>query len=109
MRLEDLRPRSAPNASGNRLAVATDQVGERPAAAVRRVNFLDQEEASALALRAARLLSTRRLPKRGFNNKFKVECAVVNIADLEERFSAGDVVTVEALKELGWCAATMSR
>ncbi|MGI6146334.1 MAG: 50S ribosomal protein L15 [Firmicutes bacterium] len=43
----------------------------------------------------------RRLPKRGFNNKFKVEYAVVNIADLEERFSAGDVVTVEALKELG--------
>jgi large subunit ribosomal protein L15 len=43
----------------------------------------------------------RRLPKRGFNNKFKVEYSVVNVADLEERFEAGETVTVEALKQRG--------
>lgn len=43
----------------------------------------------------------RRLPKRGFNNKFKVEYSVVNVASLEECFEAGDTVTVEALKQRG--------
>ncbi len=43
----------------------------------------------------------RRLPKRGFNNKFKVEYSVVNVATLEESFEAGDEVTVDALKQRG--------
>ena len=43
----------------------------------------------------------RRLPKRGFNNKFKVEYAVVNVGDLERVFEPGDDVNGEALKEKG--------
>jgi len=43
----------------------------------------------------------RRLPKRGFNNKFKVEYAVVNVGDLERVFESGDEVDGEALKEKG--------
>ena len=43
----------------------------------------------------------RRLPKRGFNNKFKVEYAVVNVGDLERVFESGDEVNGEALKEKG--------
>lgn len=39
-----------------------------------------------------------RLPKlRGFKNPFRVEYAVVNVSRLEEKFSAGDVVDVDAL------------
>lgn len=43
----------------------------------------------------------RRLPKRGFNNKFKVEYAVVNVGDLERVFESGDKVDGEALREKG--------
>lgn len=44
----------------------------------------------------------RRLPRRGFSNaKFKTVYSVVNLQDLEARFSAGDVVNHESLKEKG--------
>ena len=40
----------------------------------------------------------RRIPKRGFSNfKFAARYSVVNLRDLEDRFSAGDVVNVQAL------------
>ncbi len=38
----------------------------------------------------------RRLPKRGFNNIFKKEYALVSLTQLDS-FAAGDVITVEAL------------
>jgi large subunit ribosomal protein L15 len=43
----------------------------------------------------------RRIPKRGFNNSFARTIAVVNVGDLEARFSAGDDVTPDALKKSG--------
>lgn len=39
----------------------------------------------------------RRLPKRGFNNIFAKEIAIVNVAALEEKFEAGSVIDAEAL------------
>ena len=42
----------------------------------------------------------RRLPKRGFNNKWAKEYSEVNIRDLN-RFEAGTEVTPELLKEAG--------
>jgi large subunit ribosomal protein L15 len=42
----------------------------------------------------------RRLPKRGFNNKVRVEYAVVNVQDLNA-FEAGTEVTPELLKQAG--------
>jgi large subunit ribosomal protein L15 len=42
----------------------------------------------------------RRLPKRGFSNAvFRRRFSIVNLKDLEKRFSTGDVVTVQALIE----------
>ena len=43
----------------------------------------------------------RRVPKRGFNNPFRTEFAVVNLDVLAERFDAGTVVTPELLRERG--------
>ena len=43
----------------------------------------------------------RRLPKRGFNNIFKKEYAVVNLGSLEETFEAGMEITPELLVETG--------
>jgi len=42
----------------------------------------------------------RRIPKRGFNNIWKTEYAILNLDDLN-RFENGDVVTPELLKEAG--------
>ncbi|MGG1555959.1 MULTISPECIES: 50S ribosomal protein L15 [Paenibacillus] len=42
----------------------------------------------------------RRLPKRGFTNRFRTEYAIVNLEDLNN-FAAGTEVTPEVLKESG--------
>lgn len=42
----------------------------------------------------------RRIPKRGFNNKWATVYATVNVSDLN-RFEAGTEVTPELLKEAG--------
>lgn len=43
----------------------------------------------------------RRLPKRGFKNRFATVYTVVNIADLDAKFNNGDVVDLAALKAAG--------
>ena len=48
----------------------------------------------------------RRVPKRGFNNIFRVEYEVVNLDTLGERFDAGVDVTVELLRERGLVSRT---
>ena len=48
----------------------------------------------------------RRVPKRGFNNIFRIEYAVVNISALDA-FNDGDTVTVEALVEKGIVKKTL--
>jgi len=40
----------------------------------------------------------RRIPKRGFHNRWALSVVVVNVGDLEERFGAGDEVTLETLQ-----------
>jgi len=40
----------------------------------------------------------RRVPKRGFNNKFALTVAAINVSDLETAFKAGDEVTPESLR-----------
>ena len=41
----------------------------------------------------------RRLPKRGFNNLFRTEYAVVNLDQLEASFDQGATITPDALRE----------
>ena len=41
----------------------------------------------------------RRVPKRGFNNRWALRVAVVNIGQIDAAFSAGEEVTLEALAE----------
>ena len=43
----------------------------------------------------------RRLPKRGFNNIFRIEYAVVNLDQLEERFETGATVSPDTLRAAG--------
>ena len=43
----------------------------------------------------------RKLPKRGFNNRFAKRYAIVNLATLNAKFADGDKVDLAALKEKG--------
>jgi large subunit ribosomal protein L15 len=43
----------------------------------------------------------RRIPKRGFNNIFRIEYAVVNLDAISERFEAGAVVDPDTLRKSG--------
>ena len=43
----------------------------------------------------------RRMPKRGFTNIFRKECATVSVEALERLFAAGENVTVELLRKSG--------
>ncbi len=43
----------------------------------------------------------RRLPKRGFNNLFRTEYAVVNLDQLESSFDQGATVTPDTLRDAG--------
>jgi large subunit ribosomal protein L15 len=45
----------------------------------------------------------RRIPKRGFHNRFAARVAIVNVGDLEHRFQAGDEVTPETLHAKDLC------
>jgi len=40
----------------------------------------------------------RRVPKRGFNNRFALVVGTVNISDLEQAFQAGDEVNPDTLR-----------
>jgi large subunit ribosomal protein L15 len=39
----------------------------------------------------------QRIPKRGFNNRWALKVAVVNLGDIENSFAAGEEVTLESL------------
>jgi len=44
---------------------------------------------------------TRRIPKFGFTNPFRITYHVINVGALQERFEAGDIVDTAALIERG--------
>jgi len=41
----------------------------------------------------------RRIPKRGFHNRFAEKVAIVNLAEMDESFEAGEEVTPATLRE----------
>lgn len=43
----------------------------------------------------------RRMPKRGFNNIFATQYAVINVSDLEARFESGAVIDEAAIIKVG--------
>lgn len=43
----------------------------------------------------------RKLPKRGFNNKFAKHYAIINVCDLNAAFNDGDTVNLATLLEAG--------
>ncbi len=53
---------------------------------------------SALAIfQGGAMPVVRKVPKRGFNNRWAIRVAAVNVSALEKHFAAGDEVTPEAM------------
>ncbi|MDR2524622.1 MAG: 50S ribosomal protein L15 [Oscillospiraceae bacterium] len=50
----------------------------------------------------------RRVPKRGFNNIFRTEYAIVNLCTLEQTFAPGAVVDADALVAAGLLKKTLA-
>ncbi|MDR1733457.1 MAG: 50S ribosomal protein L15 [Oscillospiraceae bacterium] len=50
----------------------------------------------------------RRVPKRGFNNIFRTEYAIINLKTLEENFEAGAVVDEQAIVDAGLLKKTLA-
>jgi large subunit ribosomal protein L15 len=44
---------------------------------------------------------SRRIPKRGFNNRWAQDVRTINLADLDRAFSSGDEVTIDVLRTKG--------
>ena len=53
----------------------------------------------SVVFEGGRMPLVRRVPKRGFNNRFALKVGTVNVSDLEANFDAGAEITIEALKE----------
>jgi large subunit ribosomal protein L15 len=43
----------------------------------------------------------RRIPKRGFNNFFRIEAYAINLSTLEKHFESGAVIDVQILRDKG--------
>jgi large subunit ribosomal protein L15 len=43
----------------------------------------------------------RRIPKRGFNNRWAADVCAINVSDLELAFASGEEVTIDALRGKG--------
>ena len=65
------------------------------------------QKARSAGFEGGQMPLARRLPKVGFNNIFATQYAIVNVADLEAAFEAGEVVDTEALKAKGLVKKTL--
>ena len=101
MRLQDLRPPFGAKKNAKRVGRGTGSGHGTTAGRGSKGQLSRSGGGKGAGFEGGQTPIYRRLPKRGFNNKFKVEYAVVNVGDLERVFEPGDEVNGEALKEKG--------
>jgi large subunit ribosomal protein L15 len=54
-----------------------------------------------LLFEGGQMKAARRIPKRGFNNRWAKSFIVVNVSDLNEKFQDGETVDTDSLRRLG--------
>jgi large subunit ribosomal protein L15 len=57
--------------------------------------------ANTAAFEGGQMPLTRRLPRRGFVNPFRVEFQLISLSALDAAFNSGDVVDTQALRDKG--------
>jgi large subunit ribosomal protein L15 len=102
MRLHDLGPTPGSRRPAKRVARGNSGSGGTYGGRGRKGQHARSGGVKGPYFEGGQLPFVRRLPfRRGFKNIFRVDYTPVNLAALEEHFSAGDVVTPEALVERG--------
>ena len=103
MKLHDLRPDKGSKKKKTRLGrgIASGK-GKTSGRGSAGAGARGRRAKSPAYFEGGQLSLVRRLPfKRGFNNIFRIEYAVVNLDAIAERFDAGAVVSPETLRAVG--------
>ncbi|MEA4883209.1 MAG: 50S ribosomal protein L15 [Clostridia bacterium] len=101
MKLHELRPPFGAKKDPKRVGRGTGSGHGKTAGRGSKGQLARSGGGKGVGFEGGQTIFARRLPKRGFFNKFRVEYAVVNVGDLEQHFSSGDEVTRDTLKAKG--------
>ncbi|MGE5578027.1 MAG: 50S ribosomal protein L15 [Syntrophothermus sp.] len=100
MRLHDLKPAAGAKTERKRVGRGIGSGLGKTAAKGHKGQLARSGGGKGPAFEGGQTPLQRRLPKRGFNNIFKKEFAIINVRELE-RFENGTVVTPQVLIEAG--------
>jgi large subunit ribosomal protein L15 len=95
MKLHELRPPEGSKNNRHRVGRGHGSGWERSAGKGQKGQKSRSGGVKGPAFEGGQTPLARRIPKRGFNNKFRVEYAIVNISQLEEKFETGAVIKLE--------------
>lgn len=95
MKLHELRPPEGSKKERHRVGRGHGSGWERSAGKGQKGQKSRSGGVKGPAFEGGQTPLSRRIPKRGFNNKFRIEYAVVNISQLDEKFEAGAIVKLE--------------
>jgi large subunit ribosomal protein L15 len=95
MKLHELRPPEGSKKNRHRVGRGHGSGWERSAGKGQKGQKSRSGGVKGPAFEGGQTPLARRIPKRGFNNKFRVEYAIVNISQLEEKFETGAVIKLE--------------
>ena len=106
MRLHDLAP--APGSTKERKRVGRGPAsGQGKTAGYGHKGQKARSGVKGAGFEGGQMPLARRLPKRGFNNIFRTEYAIVNLDTLESFFEAGAVVDADAIVAAGLLKKTL--
>ncbi len=95
MKLHELRPPEGSKKERHRVGRGHGSGWERTAGKGQKGQKSRSGGVKGPAFEGGQTPLSRRIPKRGFNNKFRIEYAVVNISQLDEKFESGAQVKLE--------------
>lgn len=95
MKLHELRPPEGSRKERHRVGRGHGSGWERTAGKGQKGQKSRSGGVKGPAFEGGQTPLSRKIPKRGFTNKFRVEYAVVNISQLEDKFEAGATVGLE--------------
>ena len=100
MRLHDLSPAAGSTRAKKRVGRGPGS-GQGKTAGYGHKGQKARSGAKGRAFEGGQRPMAQRIPKRGFNNIFRTEYAIVNLYTLEDNFEAGAVVDAEAIVAAG--------
>ncbi|MBI5188815.1 MAG: 50S ribosomal protein L15 [Nitrospirae bacterium] len=100
MRIEDLRPAEGSRRRDKRVGRGTGSGHGKTACKGHKGQRARSGGAKGPGFEGGQMPLQRRLPKRGFKNRFKVEYAIINLKDIN-RLNGLDIITPDVLVEKG--------